>query len=71
MKISVSLPEDDVAFLDTYASAHEHPSRSAVVHRAIRALRLGDLHEAYGDAWSEWEAGGEADRWDAVVGDGV
>lgn len=71
MKVSVSLPGDDVAFLDAYASAHEYPSRSAVVHQAIRALRLGELHAAYGEAWGEWEAGGEADSWDAVVGDGV
>jgi Arc/MetJ-type ribon-helix-helix transcriptional regulator len=71
MKVSVSLPGEDVAFLDAYASAHEYPSRSAVVHEAIRALRLGGLQEAYGDAWSEWDAGGEADRWDTVAGDGV
>jgi Arc/MetJ-type ribon-helix-helix transcriptional regulator len=71
MKVSVSLPGDDVAFLDEYASAHSCASRSAVVHQAIQALRLGDLHEAYGDSWAEWEATGEADSWNAVVGDGV
>lgn len=71
MKMSVSLPGEDVAFLDEYARAHAYPSRSAVVHHAIRALRLGGLHEAYGDSWAEWDASGEADRWDAVVGDGV
>lgn len=71
MKLSVSLPGEDVAFLDEYASAHAYSSRSAVVHEAIRALRLGELHEAYGDAWAEWNAGGEAGSWDAVVGDGV
>jgi Arc/MetJ-type ribon-helix-helix transcriptional regulator len=71
MKVSVSLPGDDVAFLDDYASAHAYASRSAVVHRAIQVLRLGGLDEAYGDAWAEWGASGEADDWDAVVGDGV
>jgi Arc/MetJ-type ribon-helix-helix transcriptional regulator len=71
MKVSVSLPSEDVAFLDAYASAHAYSSRSAVVHRAIRGLRLGELHEAYGDAWAEWDASGEADSWDAVVGDGL
>jgi len=71
MKVSVSLPGEDVAFLDAYASAHAYSSRSAVVHQAIQALRLGALHEAYGEAWAEWEAGGEADAWGAVVGDGV
>jgi hypothetical protein len=41
------------------------------VHQAIRALRLGELDSAYGDAWAEWNASGEADTWDAVIGDGV
>jgi Arc/MetJ-type ribon-helix-helix transcriptional regulator len=71
VKVSVSLPGEDVAFLDAYASAHEYPSRSAVVHYAIRALRLGELHEAYGEAWAEWDASGDAGAWEAVAGDGV
>jgi antitoxin MazE9 len=71
MKVSVSLPNEDVAFLDAYAGAHELPSRSAVVQTAIRALRLGDLRDAYGDAWAEWKASGEAAAWDAVAGDGL
>lgn len=71
MKLSVSLPGEDVIFLDDYASAHSFTSRSAVVHEAIRALRFRTLDEAYTDAWSEWEAGGEAGAWEAVAGDGV
>jgi Arc/MetJ-type ribon-helix-helix transcriptional regulator len=71
MKVSVSLPGEDVAFLDAYANTHEYSSRSAVVHHAIRALRLGELHEAYGEAWAEWEASDDADAWDAVSGDGT
>jgi Arc/MetJ-type ribon-helix-helix transcriptional regulator len=71
MKVSVSLPGDDVAFLDEYASAHAYPSRSAVVHQAIQGLRLGELHEAYSEAWAEWDADGEADSWNTVIGDGA
>jgi Arc/MetJ-type ribon-helix-helix transcriptional regulator len=71
MKMSVSLPGEDVAFLDEYARAHAYTSRSAVVRQAIRALRLGGLQEAYGDSWAEWDATGEASTWTAVVGDGV
>ncbi len=71
MKVSVSLPGEDVAFLDEYASAHAYASRSAVVHHAIRTLRLGELYQAYGDSWAEWDASGEAESWDAVVGDGA
>lgn len=71
MKLSVSLPDGDVEFLDEYASAHSCPSRSAAVHEAIRVLRLGELREAYGHAWAEWDASGEADSWDSVVVDGL
>src|ERR1700740_1304426 len=71
MKVSVSLPGEDVAFLDEYASAHEYPSRSAVVQQAIKVLRLRELPEAYGDSWTEWDASGEGDRWDSVIGDGL
>jgi Arc/MetJ-type ribon-helix-helix transcriptional regulator len=71
MKMSVSLPGEDVAFLDEYARAHAYTSRSAVVRQAIRALRLGGLQEAYGDSWAEWDATGEAGAWNTVVGDGV
>ena len=71
MKVSVSLPGEDVAFLDAYANAHAYPSRSAVVHHAIRALHLGELHEAYGEAWAEWEESGEGGVWEAAAGDGL
>jgi Arc/MetJ-type ribon-helix-helix transcriptional regulator len=71
MKISVSLSGEDMAFLDAYASAHAIPSRSAVVQQAIRALRLGDLDDAYGKAWEEWSESGEADLWEATAGDGL
>ncbi|MBA3619676.1 MAG: ribbon-helix-helix domain-containing protein [Actinomycetota bacterium] len=71
MKVSVSLPEDDVAFLDAYARAQGYGSRSAVVHQAVRLLRVGELGEAYEDAWREWTSSGEADAWEAAISDGV
>ena len=39
MKISVSLPDEDVEFLDSYAESQGYGSRSAVVHTAVRLLR--------------------------------
>jgi Arc/MetJ-type ribon-helix-helix transcriptional regulator len=70
MKLSVSLPESDVAFLDAYAEAEGFESRSAVVHKAVRLLRAASLGAAYEQAWQEWdESGGEA--WDAALGDGL
>ena len=71
MKVSVSLPGEDVEFLDAYAAAQGFPSRSAVVHRAVRLLRASELGAAYEDAWEEWEAAGEADAWDATTADGL
>jgi Arc/MetJ-type ribon-helix-helix transcriptional regulator len=71
MKLSVSLPSEDVEFLDQYARTQGYGSRSAVVHRAVRLLRATELGEAYADAWSEWSKSGEADLWDVAVGDGL
>ena len=71
MKISVSLPDEDVEFLDEYAKSLGIGSRSAVVQRAIRLLRTSGLGSAYAQAWAEWEASGEAEAWDSVVGDGL
>ncbi len=63
MKVNLSLPERDIAFLDEYAATHASPSRSAVVREAIDALRVSDLEEAYRDAWDQWTESGEADVW--------
>lgn len=71
MKVSVSLPEEDIAFLDTYAAEQGFESRSAVLHKAVRLLRAAELSGAYEDAWQEWAAAGEADAWEAATADGV
>ena len=54
MKVSVSLPDDDIEFLDRYASSQGVGSRSAVVHKAVRLLRATELGPAYEQAWAEW-----------------
>jgi Arc/MetJ-type ribon-helix-helix transcriptional regulator len=71
MKVSVSLPDEDVAFLDSYAASSGIASRSAVVHRAVRLLRASDLGAAYEDAWQVWAASDEAATWDAASADGM
>jgi Arc/MetJ-type ribon-helix-helix transcriptional regulator len=71
MKISVSLPEDDVEFLDRQARSLGTNSRSAVVRRAIRLMRAVELGQDYARAWDEWAAEGEAAAWEVVVGDGI
>ncbi len=70
MKLSVSLPDDDVEFLDSYADVQGIDSRSAVVHKAIRMLRSAQLGASYEEAFAEWEEGGDAEAWDSTVSDG-
>ena len=71
MKLSVSLPDDDVTFLDRYVDANGMASRSAAVHRAVRLLRASELGPAYEDAWAEWEAGDDGELWDTAASDGL
>lgn len=71
MKLSVSLPETDVAALDEYARAAGLQSRSAAIQQAIRLLPQPDMEDAYAAAWEEWEASGEAAAWEATVADGM
>jgi Arc/MetJ-type ribon-helix-helix transcriptional regulator len=71
MKVSVSLPEDDVEFLDSYARAQGAPSRSAVLHQAVGLLRAAQLADAYEEAWDSWASSEEAMAWETVAADGL
>lgn len=71
MKVSVSLPAEDVEFLDRYAASQGIGSRSAAVHKAVRLLRASQLGPAYEDAWAEWTDATDADLWETVVSDGL
>ncbi|WP_395726287.1 ribbon-helix-helix domain-containing protein [Nakamurella sp.] len=71
MKLSVSLPDEDVAILDEYARTAGLPSRSAALHHAVRMLRLPELERNYEAAWNEWEASGTEAAWNTTTADGV
>ena len=71
MKVSVSLPEDDVRFLDSFAEEQGLDSRSAALQRAVRLLRTAELGSAYAAAWEEWSASGDEDRWATTIDDGL
>lgn len=71
MKLSVSLPDDDVAFLDRYASVRGVSSRSAALKLAVDALRAAELGPAYAQAWEEWDEPGDAVLWEATAADGL
>ena len=71
MKVSVSLPGDDVQFLDAYAKEQGLESRSAALHRAVRLLRTAELGGTYEAAWNEWAAEADNAAWESTTNDGL
>jgi Arc/MetJ-type ribon-helix-helix transcriptional regulator len=71
VKVSVSLPDEDVEFLDAYAATQGIASRSAAMHKAVRLLRASELGPDYEDAWTEWSASEDDYLWDTTSGDGM
>lgn len=71
MKLSVSLPEKDVEFLDFYMTEHDLDSRSAALQAVLRTLRDLQLQDAYAQAFAEWEGTEDAELWDRTTGDGI
>ncbi|UPK74946.1 ribbon-helix-helix domain-containing protein [Nocardioidaceae bacterium SCSIO 66511] len=69
MKLGISIPEEDVAFIDEYARKHETGSRSAVLRRALLLLRSSELADAYERASAEWSE--DSETWESAVGDGL
>lgn len=66
-KVSLSLSEEDVAFLDTEALSGRYASRSAAVQDAVRLLRESRLADAYAEAYAE----GHDPEWDTADADGL
>ena len=71
MKLSVSIPDEDLEFLDRYASAHGVASRSRVVQRAVSLLRATELGDDYAAAWTEWQESSASEAWGSTVADGL
>jgi hypothetical protein len=71
MKVSVSLPGDDIQFLDEYAKEQGLDSRSAALHQAVRMLRSAELGAAYESAWEQWTNDGDAESWGSTTADGL
>lgn len=70
MKLSISLPEEDVVVLDEHARKVGLRSRSAAIHQAVRLLRRSGLEDDYAVAWEEWDRSGEREIWETAAGDG-
>jgi Arc/MetJ-type ribon-helix-helix transcriptional regulator len=71
MKVSVSIPDEDVVYLQTLVDAGRFSSRSAALHAAVRGLRDRDRGADYAAAWDEWAASDDAALWESTVGDGL
>lgn len=71
VKLSVSLSEEDVRFLDAYTRAQGLASRSSAVHHAVRLLRRAELSAAYDEAWETWSESEDAEMWEGAAADGV
>ena len=71
MKVSVSLPGEDVQFLDEYAREQGLESRSAALHRAVRLLRTAELGGTYEAAWEEWATEDDGNLWESTTSDGL
>lgn len=71
MKLSVSLSDEDVEYLDAYAETEGLGSRSAALQKAVRLLRASGLGSAYEDAWAEWAGSEDAELWDEAGADGL
>jgi Arc/MetJ-type ribon-helix-helix transcriptional regulator len=55
MKLSVSLTEKDVEFLDLYVTEHDLDSRSAAIRAALRTLRDLEMADDYASTFMERE----------------
>ena len=70
MKLSVSIPDEDVEFIDHYAGDHGLDTRSGVVQRALSLLRASELGDHYAAAWDEF-ASADGDLWARADADGL
>jgi Arc/MetJ-type ribon-helix-helix transcriptional regulator len=70
VKLSVSIPDNDVEFIDHYAGEHGLGTRSGVVQRALLLLRASELGDDYAAAWREWADAGD-ELWDTTIADGL
>ena len=71
MRLSISLREEEVHFLDDFARKRDFKSRSAVVRAALHLLRTQEFAGGYAAAWDEWDEGDDADAWDRSTTDGL
>jgi antitoxin ParD1/3/4 len=65
-KLSISIPESSLEFVERYRKKHAMKSRSHVIETAINVLRERDLVAAYRDASREYDP-----AWEVTNSDGL
>lgn len=70
VKLSVSLSESDLKYIDELASARSG-NRSAAIHDLVRIARERAAVRDYALANDEWIASGDSRAWEAAEVDGL
>lgn len=65
-KVSISLPQPLLAFVEDYRHSHAFKSRSQVIEKALELLREQELEEAYALAAKEIDS-----AWEVTAADGM
>lgn len=71
MKISISVPDEQVELIDRVMTAQGLTSRSAAIQQGIELWLNQALVDDYAAAFKEWDGSGDSAAWEAVVGDGL
>ena len=66
MKISMNLPEDEVAFVDRQVQSGHYRSRSAAMSAALKLWRKSELESGYNDAFEAIDP-----LWEESIADGL
>lgn len=71
IKLSVSVDQTFVPFIERYQHDHTIRTKSEVVERALELLRKAELEQAYKEAAQDWLENPDAALWENTVGDGI
>ena len=71
MKISVSLAQEKVDFVDDYTAQDAGRSRSSAIAEAIDLLQERELADAYAAAFTERSGSEDATFWESTSADGL
>lgn len=71
VKLSVSLSDSDVAYVDEIARVERSGNRSAVIHDMVRLFREIRSEDDYVKAFEEWDGSEDQKLWDSALMDGL